>query len=60
MYFVIASDCSFLHLFIFSLSVALGVRHIKGGSHSKAMELLDHALQIDPENVEGLVARGAL
>ena len=41
-------------------SVAAGVKSFKAGEHSKAMKMLDHALDIDPDNVEGLVARGAL
>jgi len=40
--------------------VATGVRYFKAGEHSKAMKYFDHALDVDPENVEGLVARGAL
>lgn len=41
-------------------SVATGVKHFKAGEHGKAMKYFDHALDIDSENVEGLVARGAL
>ena len=41
-------------------SVATGVGHFKAGEHGKAMKYFDHALDIDSENVEGLVARGAL
>ncbi|XP_065919334.1 tetratricopeptide repeat protein 14-like isoform X2 [Dysidea avara] len=41
-------------------NVATGVKHFKAGEHEKAMKYLDHALEIDGENVEGLVARGAL
>jgi len=40
--------------------VAIGVKHFKAGEHDKAMKYLDHALEIDGDNVEGLVARGAL
>lgn len=47
------------HIFL-SLSVAVGVRYFKAGEHSTAMKYFHHALEIDPENVEGLVARGAL
>ncbi len=32
----------------------------KKGEGRKAMKMLDYALTIDPLNVEGLVARGAL
>jgi len=41
-------------------SVATGVKHFKAGEHERAMKYFDHALEIDGENVEGLVARGAL
>ena len=41
-------------------SVAIGVKHFKAGEHDKAMKYLNHALEIDADNVEGLVARGAL
>ncbi|KAL1437844.1 hypothetical protein MTO96_048540 [Rhipicephalus appendiculatus] len=37
-----------------------GVMHFKAGNHSEAFACLNKALQIDPENVEALVARGAL
>ncbi|XP_075748431.1 uncharacterized protein LOC119164176 isoform X3 [Rhipicephalus microplus] len=37
-----------------------GVMHFKAGNHSEAFGCLNKALQIDPENVEALVARGAL
>ena len=43
-----------------TLSVAVGVKHFKAGENDKAMKYFDHALEIDAENVEGLVARGAL
>ena len=32
----------------------------KKGEVREALKLLNHALDIDPTNVEGLVARGAL
>lgn len=48
------TGCSYTH------SVATGVKHFKAGEHGKAMKYFDHALDIDSENVEGLVARGAL
>jgi len=40
--------------------VATGVRYFKAGEHSKVMKYFDNALDIDPKNVAGLVARGAL
>lgn len=41
-------------------SVAEGIEHFKEGRHSEAFQCLNNALNIDPRNVEGLVARGAL
>lgn len=41
-------------------SVAEGIEHFKGGRHIEAFQCLNKALTIDPLNVEGLVARGAL
>lgn len=41
-------------------SVADGIEHFKVGRHSEAFQCLNKALSIDPRNVEGLVARGAL
>ena len=41
-------------------SVAVGVKYFKAGEHGIALKHLNHALEINPENVEGLVARGAL
>lgn len=41
-------------------SVAEGIEHFKGGRHIEAFQCLNKALTIDPQNVEGLVARGAL
>lgn len=41
-------------------SVADGIEHFKVGRHSEAFQCLNKALNIDPRNVEGLVARGAL
>ncbi len=40
--------------------VSSGVRYFKAGNNSEAFQCLNQALRIDPENVEGLVARGAL
>ncbi len=36
------------------------MNHFKEGRHMEAMQYLNKALQIDAENVEALVARGAL
>lgn len=41
-------------------SVAEGIEHFKLGRHTEAFGCLNKALSIDPRNVEGLVARGAL
>lgn len=41
-------------------SVADGIDHFKAGRHSEAFQSLNRALSIDPSNIEGLVARGAL
>ncbi|XP_030838167.1 filaggrin isoform X2 [Strongylocentrotus purpuratus] len=41
-------------------SVARGVEHFKASRYLEAMQQLNRALEIDAENVEGLVARGAL
>jgi len=41
-------------------SVAEGIRHFKNGDLTEAFQCLNKALSIDVENVEGLVARGAL
>jgi tetratricopeptide (TPR) repeat protein len=40
--------------------VASGIRHFKSGNNMEAFQCLNQALKIDEENVEGLVARGAL
>lgn len=40
--------------------MGVGVKHFKKGELEQAKKLLNHALDIDPINVEGLVARGAL
>lgn len=45
---------------MFNSSVAEGIEHFKEGRHSEAFQCLNKALNIDPRNVEGLVARGAL
>ena len=50
-----------VHLNIFFIvRVAVAVKYFKEGDLDKALGLLHHALDIDPRNVEGLVARGAL
>jgi len=36
------------------------VEHFKAGNNDTAMKYFKHALQIDGENVEALVAQGAL
>ena len=41
-------------------SLSEGVAHFKAGRHIEAMQYLNKALQIDEENVDALVARGAL
>lgn len=41
-------------------SVADGIDHFKAGRHTEAFQCLNKALTIDPCNIEGLVARGAL
>ncbi|KAL3846522.1 hypothetical protein ACJMK2_017502 [Sinanodonta woodiana] len=41
-------------------SVASGIKYFKAGKHMEAMQELNRALQIDTNNVEALVARGAL
>ena len=43
-----------------SKSVAEGVKFFKAGQETEAFQCLNKALQIDPINVEGRVARGAL
>ena len=42
------------------LRTAKGVEHFKAGKFDAALKYFEHALQIDGENVEALVARGAL
>ena len=41
-------------------SVAEGIKYFKSGQETEAFQCLNKALQIDPCNVDGLVARGAL
>lgn len=41
-------------------SVKTGVDHFKSGRHVEAMNEYNKALEIDTNNVEALVARGAL
>lgn len=45
---------------IYCRSVAEGIEYFKIGEHVEAFQCLNKALNIDPRNVEGLVARGAL
>lgn len=40
--------------------MASGVGYLKSGNTDKAEKHFDHALQIEPHNVEAYVARGAL
>lgn len=40
--------------------MADGIDHFKAGRHTEAFQCLNKALNIDPKNVEGSVARGAL
>ncbi|KAK3094499.1 hypothetical protein FSP39_002573 [Pinctada imbricata] len=40
--------------------VADGIKYFKAGKQTEALQYLNKALQIDPTNVEALVARGAL
>jgi len=47
-------------LYAFVASVADGVDHFKHGRLTEAMQMFNKALQIDGDNVEALVARGAL
>ena len=35
-----------------------GIKHFKNGNRVEAFQCLNQALNIDPQNVEGLVARG--
>ena len=41
-------------------SVAEGIKYFKSGMENEAFQCLNKALHIDPVNIEGLVARGAL
>lgn len=41
-------------------SVADGIEHFKSGRMTEAFQCLNKALSIDANNIEGLVARGAL
>ena len=38
----------------------IGIKHFKAGETVEAFQCLNMALKMDPDNVEGLVARGAL
>ena len=48
-----AANAAFKH-------VAVGIKHFKAGENIEAFQCLNMALKLDPENVEALVARGAL
>lgn len=41
-------------------SVSDGITHFKAGRHTEAFQCLNKALTIDTNNIEALVARGAL
>jgi len=45
---------------VFVRSVAAGVDHFKHGRQTEAMQMFNKALQIDADNVDALVARGAM
>jgi len=47
-------------MYVHVASVADGVDHFKHGRTVEAMQCLNKALQVDSDNVEALVARGAL
>lgn len=55
---ILCTDPTFSHRLI--SSVADGIEHFKNGQQVEAFQCLNKALNIDPRNVEGLVARGAL
>lgn len=46
--------------FHFHCSVSDGIVHFKAGRQSEAIGYLNKALQMDTDNVEALVARGAM
>jgi len=50
----------FRKFLFYSFSTAKGVDHFKAGNNDTALKYFKHALQIDGENVEALVAQGAL
>lgn len=54
------SKCELCFCFCVYLSVRAGVDHFKHGRHVEAMNEYNKALEIDMNNVEALVARGAL
>lgn len=49
-----------VHVCLCTFSVRAGVDHFKNGRHVEAMNEYNKALDIDTNNVEALVARGAL
>ena len=57
--FVYISDMIVHRSDIFVHRTASGVKHLKEERHKEAKKCFDQALDVDPENVEALVARGA-
>lgn len=60
----VSNEVTFIFILIYPLfclfSVRAGVDHFKHGRHVEAMNEYNKALEIDTNNVEALVARGAL
>lgn len=50
----------FFFVTLFPSSVVKGVERLRNKQTTEAMQHFNKALDIDPENVEGLVGRGAL
>lgn len=55
-----SSKLSMTMILIFYCSVVQGVKLYKEGKQMEAMSCYNKALDIDPDNVEALVARGAM